>query len=193
MKHTFVIKIKKFIGKYGFNLTEIVSNSIDIVQYFDDVRSAEYQQEERALGVAWNATRDEFSFTLSSKYCRVPRWKIVLTVVASIFDPLGLISLLMHQGKRIFQISLKNYKFWATPISAELHESRKERISAVQAIVKYHVPHCLKYCDDTFRSDFQIFCDGCEIANDAVAYLRCVGVSYVGLEIYCCRVPNYHP
>jgi len=57
---------------------------------------------ERTLGMQWNTESDEFIFEVEEK-CKPDTRRGILSIVASIYDPMGFISPFMLEGKSILQ------------------------------------------------------------------------------------------
>ena len=95
----------------GFNLTKVVSNSERLMSCVAIEKRAQSMQEyellkklpiERALGVQWSVENDTFNFRVTLDDCSLTR-RSILSCVSSIYDPLGLVSPYLLQGKKILQ------------------------------------------------------------------------------------------
>jgi hypothetical protein len=104
--------LRSLRAKGGFHLTKFTSNSRVVLQSIpDNERSKELKNLdlehrklpiERAIGVYWNIESDEFEFrvTLSSK---PTTRRGILSVVSSVYDPLGFVAPFILTAKRILQ------------------------------------------------------------------------------------------
>jgi len=70
---------------------------------------------ERTLGIQWNTEADEFVFDVQEKTKPDTR-RGILSVVASIYDPLGFISPFVLEGKSILQEMCKRGVSWDDPL-----------------------------------------------------------------------------
>lgn len=70
---------------------------------------------ERALGVQWFVESDELHFRAELKDRPLTR-RGILSTVSSVYDPLGLISPFLLQGKRILQGICKDGAHWDDPL-----------------------------------------------------------------------------
>jgi len=96
----------------GFHLTKFVSNdrrvleSVPVEDRSKGVRNLNFSQEalpvERALGVHWCVENDTLGFRISLQDKPLTR-RGVLSTVSSIYDPLGLASPFLLEGRRILQ------------------------------------------------------------------------------------------
>ena len=96
----------------GFHLTKFVSNdrrvleSMSVEDRSKGVRNLNFSQEalpvERALGVYWCVENDTLGFRISLQDKPLTR-RGVLSTVSSIYDPLGLASPFLLEGRRILQ------------------------------------------------------------------------------------------
>ena len=74
---------------------------------------------ERALGLIWNIHRDTFTFKSIIKYYSDTK-RGMLSLISSIFDPLGILTPCLLQLKRIAQQLWKQYIDCDEPISNSL-------------------------------------------------------------------------
>ena len=95
----------------GFNLTKFTSNSNRVLQLIPekDRRSGVKDKdlvknlpEDQVLDVLWNIEDDAFGFNLALKSKPMTR-KGVLSVLSSVYDPLGFGAPFLLKGKQILQ------------------------------------------------------------------------------------------
>ena len=97
---------KTAFKKGGFNLPKCLSKSDKVLNQKPDKEKASpsklmtKQPESRALGIKWDINSDSFYYFSSLSY---PTNRIVLSQLASVYDPLGLVAPIIHKGKIIFQ------------------------------------------------------------------------------------------
>ena len=94
----------------GFCLTKYVTNDAQFLQTVDvedrakEVNEIAPQMSSKALGNNWDVTDDVLYFT--SEDCKSPvvvTMRSLISRVSSMYDPLGLISPVIIQGKMLFQ------------------------------------------------------------------------------------------
>ena len=95
----------------GFNLTKFISNDPRVLSRLPDEKKANSMKEEcfpgsgtieRALGVFWCIENDCFCFRIELKARPLTR-RGILSTISSLFDPLGVASAFVLEGKRILQ------------------------------------------------------------------------------------------
>ena len=94
----------------GFNLTKWLSNSkkvfmsISESQRSSQVKDLDFAQTpiERALGVQWNVLSDTFGFSVVVKDRPTTR-RGILSIVSSVYDPLGFVAPFILTAKLILQ------------------------------------------------------------------------------------------
>ena len=120
-----VTNLKQLLQNGGFRIAKWVSNSrpvIESVQTEDrakSVQSLDLDQStlpvERALGVEWNTERDQIGFSIKPKDRPFTR-RGLISVLSSVYDPMGLVSPVVLQAKKIFQRETKMQKPWDSPL-----------------------------------------------------------------------------
>jgi len=86
----------------------------------------------KALGLLWNSTTDKLMFCLHIKQDKVPTERSVLRSIASIYDPLGLLSPIIIQCK-IFMQQLWQLKVnWDDPLNTEVKEHWQEKTDLIE-------------------------------------------------------------
>jgi hypothetical protein len=106
----------------GFTLTKFVVNDPDFIELVpEEHRAKEVHQFlptsiGRTLGVEWNIHNDAFRFQISVSSSDHLTHRHMLTVVASIFDPLGLTLPWVMAGKVILQQATELKLGWDEPV-----------------------------------------------------------------------------
>lgn len=176
-------EIQKTLVNYGFNLTSYASNSKNALRNIPEgklskqiekvcIDSAEISSE-RALGLKWNTIDDKLGF-----YVELPEQpntrRGVLSTIASIYDPLFLVTPALIPAKRIFQILCSLKMNWDDLLPEHLllaWENWKQQITNLK---DFSIARCFRVAETTHEVNAQlhIFVDGSETAYGAVAYLR---------------------
>ena len=129
---------------------------------------------EKVLGVEWDATIDEFVFDLrrlSCNDCQEPTKRTVLCTIASVYDPLGILSPIMVQAKLLFQ-KLCNTLHWDESLQGVDLQCWKDWISKISS-VNLRIPRRIHVSDDeTVKIQLHGFSDASAVAYAAVIYLR---------------------
>ncbi|XP_021964116.1 uncharacterized protein LOC110859468 [Folsomia candida] len=138
-------------------------------------------QIERVLGLFWMPEEDNFTFCLKylkvsedvMKGRRIPTKREVLSLVMSVFDPLGFLSTLTIKAKMILQRTWISEIGWDDEIPSSTHQAWKLWLTLLESITEFKVPRC--YSPTFSRStdnQLHIFGDGSEEAFGVVAYFR---------------------
>ena len=104
----FYIKCKDTLGDGGFNLRKFKSNSAELENeiYKEYPNDKMFSDEEKVLGMNWDRKNDNLFFDfleIRKKLIETPTKRAVLQSIASIYDPLGLISPVLVSFKNLFQ------------------------------------------------------------------------------------------
>ena len=103
--------VKLMCQEGGFNLTKFASSSKRVLESIPQkdrkmgVKNSDLPgslPKERALGVLWNVENDTLEFKVNLKEKPLTR-RGVLSILSSIYDPLGLCAPFLLKGKQIMQ------------------------------------------------------------------------------------------
>ena len=125
----------------------------------------------KTLGICWEATTDIFTFSANKVVDEIITKRRFLSLIAQIFDPLGLIAPVVVAGKIFMQqLWIKNLS-WDEKIDDELLPKIKNWTWDCQELTKVKIPRCL---NPTSPNPIQIhiFTDASIEAYGAVAYAR---------------------
>ncbi|CAI2732197.1 unnamed protein product [Schistosoma spindalis] len=178
------IELAKALGlllrKGGFRLTKWISNCLQVLESIDPDERAEAVREidferlptERTLGLFWNTIVDAFEFKV-----RVPKRPLtrrgILSSVASLYDPLGLLAPFILPMKQLLQRLSKLGLGWDEEIPSEECKRWLEILSELQRVENVSFPRCVLFPQsDRSLLELHIFCDASEIGYGAVAYIR---------------------
>ncbi|XP_035714129.1 uncharacterized protein LOC118438289 [Folsomia candida] len=174
----------------GFNLRNWLSNSPEVVAHIPeelrasnmkDLQMGEDNVIERVLGLFWRPESDVFTFSLNFVKARVeilsgkkvPTKREMLSLVMSIYDPLGFLVILTIKAKILLQQAWRSEVGWDDEIPRSTFESWRTWLQEVQKIPTFRLPRCYSW---TFTSadevQLHIFVDASEEAFGAVGYFR---------------------
>ncbi|KAA0202578.1 hypothetical protein HAZT_HAZT012205, partial [Hyalella azteca] len=175
-------EIKTTLAQRGFRLTGFSSNSKGILEKIDaedlssKLKSIDFYDEnlplERALGIIWKTNEDFFGYKFQPDASTLTR-RDILRFVASIYDPLGLISPAVILGRKIFQETCRLRLGWDEELPLELKATWKKWMKSLETLSTYEIPRCLKpkhTNEEVVSTQLHIFCDGSETAYGAMAY-----------------------
>ncbi|XP_051169414.1 uncharacterized protein LOC127286854 [Leptopilina boulardi] len=175
----------------GFELQDWVSNNKSVLNSISTNASVkEYvnllineMPVERTLGLKWCPTDDTISFDLSLK--KIPESVItgarkltkreMLTVIMSVYDPLGILLPFVIRSKILIQNVWRSGISWDEELKEKEFTSWRVWISMLEEIKDYQIPR--SYCRTRSlpnHTELHVFCDGSEKAYAAVAYVRTI-------------------
>ncbi|KAK6018858.1 Pao retrotransposon peptidase [Ostertagia ostertagi] len=102
---SFFADSKELFRQAGMNLREYASNSSELNKLFEEEEGRSMAQTQKLLGLRWNTLTDELFISLPRKPPEQTKWtkRKVLKEVASIYDPLGILSPVTLIGKLFLQ------------------------------------------------------------------------------------------
>ena len=135
---------------------------------------------QRALGVLWDISADAFTFKVSLGKRPFTR-RGMLSILNSLYDPLGLAAPVIVRGKLLLRSMMANLgnlqpESWDEPLPEEQRPAWEAWCKALQALTLLMVPRCYTMASYTGvrRWELHTFCDASNDAIGAVAYLRTV-------------------
>lgn len=138
---------------------------------------------EKVLGMWWNTSDDTFTYSLrfnttyheiSSGY-RPPTKREVLKVLASVYDPLGLIAHFLVSLKILMKEIWRTSVDWDEPILDEQFTRWLEWVRNLKVIEDLKIPRCYLGTISSYQNatiTIHVFTDAGQDAMAAVAYLR---------------------
>ena len=172
-----VIKQKsiELFGKSGFNLHKWHSN-IPSLQSSNTKSESEltYAKEKlkgtKILGVPWDKNRDNLSIVVPEFNEKLITKRNVLSYIASIYDPLGLISASHIIGKVIYRELCDKKLPWDTEIPQILKKKFTKWVNDITNIL-IEIPRSIPTHKESITSvDLHVFGDASIVANCAAVY-----------------------
>ena len=165
----------------GFRLTKYVVNDAQLLQRIDVVDRAKEVKEiapqmcSKALGNKWDVTDDVFFFTSDDKSPAVVTRRSMLSRISSMYDPLGLVSPVVIQGKMLFQESTRLKLAWDETVPSELAFRWTAWLISLGRISSLRFPRCVipaEFVDGSV--ELHHFCDASEVGYGACTYVRVI-------------------
>jgi len=173
-------ELRTVLAQSGFTLTKWTSNSRDFIAQIPHEDQAPSVRDlnmealpvERALGVIWDTECDVLTFRIS-KPMKPATKRGILSVLSSVYDPLGLISPFILNARRIVQELFRRNAGWDETIPADLLKQWESWTQQVCALEKFQVPRCI-LPEETgeLHKELHYFSDASETAHGVVVYLR---------------------
>ena len=167
--------------KGGFRLAKWVTNNQHILENIPLSEQSKGQKDltfdklptERALGVSWRIQEDLFNFDFGDMSV-VPTRRNILSVVCSIFDPLGLAAPYILPAKILLQDLCRNKSEWDAEISGTDLRRWQQWLYDLPKLKELFIDRCLKPIDFGAVSCIQLhyFADASEQGYGIVVYIR---------------------
>ncbi|XP_071094647.1 uncharacterized protein [Haliotis cracherodii] len=131
---------------------------------------------ERALGVQWCAESGCFMFQiqLDSHQDKVVTRRTILSMVSSIFDPIGLLAPVILRGKAILQELCKDQYDWDTLVSDGIFKAWNAWKTDLKSFHDLRIPRCVKPHDfgNVVATELHHFSDASMTGYGQCSYLR---------------------
>ena len=174
-------ELKEMLKNRGFELTKWVSNSenfLTSVPEEDREKSVKSFQlgeslpEGSTLGLKWNIERDCFCFRVNVASAKTRRE--ILSVVASLYDPLGFVAPVTLCAKKVLQEMCEEGAGWDGTVSPSILERWERWVTDLPQIEKLEIPRCIK-SSKLESAELHVFVDASEMGYGACAYVVIVG------------------
>ena len=188
---TLIKNTQATLASANLRLHKVVSNSVNVMKAFPtedlakDIRSLDLNQDnlpaQRSLGVFWNLETDAFTYKVSVPDKPFTR-RGVLSVVNSIYDPLGLAAPVLLDGRLLLQrlVAMGKKKTstvclgWDDPLPEELASGWQRWKTALPDLQNVSIPRCFHpvQFSPTTRVEIHAFSDASQRAIGVAVYLR---------------------
>ena len=200
------LQVKLIHSRGGFNMRNWVSNSIDVLRHLGEVPEqrllsidcSREEKQQRVLGIAWDPEKDIFVFSTSWHNDLVPyvlgelrpSKRIVLRIIMSLFDPLGLLAPFLIHGRMLIQDLWRLGQDWDTKVGDKEFEKWRRWTTLLPGISSLEIPRC--YFGDAHPSSYEslqlhIFTDASEFGYGCAAYFRIVSNGEVRCSLVMAR------
>ena len=176
-----VDNLTELLRRGGFRLTKWLSNSRKVVESIPEAERATVVKNldfdlpiiERALGVRWDVASDTVSFSITIKDRPATR-RGLLSVISSVYDPLGFVAPFVLPAKILLQDLCKRKFDWDDPIPQEDLARWQAWMSELPKLEHFRVERCFKPRDfgKVESCQLHLFSDASEVAYGAASYLR---------------------
>lgn len=175
--------LTSLLKKGGFRLTKWLSNSRKVLESMPEseraksVKDLDFDQSliERALGVKWHVASDTFRFSIVVKD-RPPTRRGILSVVSSVYDPLGFVAPFVLQVKILLQDLCRKNLGWDDRIPEKDLQRWTSWLEELPKLEQFSVERCFKLSNlaDVVSCQLHHFSDASQVAYGSVSYLRLV-------------------
>ncbi|XP_065081193.1 uncharacterized protein LOC135703798 [Ochlerotatus camptorhynchus] len=176
--------LEELMLKGGFPIRKWCSNSEDVLEGIPEgnqetlvpIQDSSANEVIKALGLLWDPKKDLFLFFKSSEptdNVDKPTKRRVLSQIAKLFDPLGLVSPVIVEAKMILQCLWATNLGWDEPMEGELLQRWTEFQTSLSHLNNFKTPRCV-VVPDTETMEIHGFADFSKCAYGACIYLRCI-------------------
>lgn len=177
----------------GFNIRQWASNDPRLVNNCDvrDSNVQSFANQElilKTLGISWDASRDQLLYTVkpievNSKVSK----RIILSEIAKIFDPLGLLGPIILASKIIMQQCWKANISWDESVPSSLYTTWKSFADQLPLINNLSIKRPL-FIDNISNVEIHGFCDASQAGYGACLYIRsCDKRGKILVRLYCAK------
>ena len=167
-------QLKSSLRQGGFNLTKFVSNTNDAICSIDGGEVSTYATVHRVLGVKWDTTDDTISVQPTTKLTNTTSstLRTVLSTVARVFDPLGILAPFVIKLKILLQNLWKSGISWDETVPSEFLPINDKWVDHCKQVPPDRLPRLLG--PQLSPSDIQlhVFCDASQDAMATCIYFR---------------------
>ena len=165
-------EIKTVLHTGGFNLTMLLSDKPAALENLLEEDKAEMKAQ-RILGQTWDPKTDKLMFAkpkLLYKRQQMTQRK-VLSMAASLFDPVGVISPFAIRIRCILQRVIKEGRNGHQPVSECYQQKLQEWMDELDSMTSFQIPRCL-IANTNGTHQLHTFTDASMSAIAAIVYLR---------------------
>ena len=165
------------LGKGGFNLRKWASNHPQLCGEFSEEASGSHMSLDlseiiKTLGLHWDAKTDTILYTVRLSESNDPITKrSILSQIAKLFDPLGLLGPVIVLAKILIQQLWKCNLTWDTPVPVEIKNIWIKYKSQLACLNNIKFDRCI-IIPNFKECQLHGFCDASEKAYGACLYLR---------------------
>ena len=192
--------IERILKTGGFDLSKWMSNSAKVARKWPmEERAKELKPMGsdlegqlpvvKALGVAWDCATDTFAFESRKLQKPVTNVASVLSILASVFDPLGIVAPYVLTGKQLFQEFWKGLQHWYDPVPESYKKKWLAWMEGLPTIAKLGVRRWFGFSPNV-ETELHVFSDASTKGYGAVAYLKAKGHKPVFLQARTRVVPD---
>jgi len=169
------------LAKAGFKLTKFVANDYDVLESIpSESRAVKVKElisecQSKVLGVRWDVASDELYFETRMKWEGKITRRSMLSFIAAMYDPLGILGPVLVVGKMLLQEATRRKLSWDDKVPEDLCDQWESWLIALATLSQVRIPRCIKL-HDSFDAVFELhhFCDASERAYGCCSYLRTV-------------------
>ncbi|GBM20208.1 hypothetical protein AVEN_216634-1 [Araneus ventricosus] len=161
----------------GMKLHKWTSNSLELLNNFSSSNQERTfpidANVSKTLGLNWLHLDEYFIFKVDCKHVPNPTKRNVLSVIAKLYDPLGLLGPVICEMKIFLQKLWLEKLSFDCPLPQSIAVERNYLVSSLKAIELIKIPRWI-LVDSSQKLVLHCFSDSLQAAYGAVIYLQCV-------------------
>ena len=130
---------------------------------------------EKSFGIQWNIPHDSFTFNIQVNRTTLKKRKM-LSIISSIYGPLGLASLFALEGRQLLQSLCNQHVLWDDVVGPELRKDWERWEQKLKGVEDMHIPRCIKprMFGKIVETSLHNFSDTSEKGYGQCSYIRLV-------------------
>ncbi|XP_065079563.1 uncharacterized protein LOC135702458 isoform X2 [Ochlerotatus camptorhynchus] len=176
--------LEKLMLKGGFPVKKWCSNSEEVLDGIPEedretlvsIQDSSANQVIKALGLLWDPKKDQFLFRVAVDPVEDSKQvtkRSVLSQIAKIFDPLGLLAPVIVEAKMIMQCLWACSVGWDDPLDGEILHRWEEFQTSLDELSNIEIPRCI-VIPEPEAIEVHGLADASQAAYGACLYLRCI-------------------
>lgn len=178
------IKVREHVSQIlhaaGFHMRDWCSNNEQVMASIpreerstDSLLTWDSDSSTKILGLLWNPQTDTFQYAVSSGEYDVNTKREMFSEIAKLYDPLGLVSPLIVNAKRLMQKLWQLQASWDDILPLNIISEWNTLRLDLHNLSELHVYRSLSLVETLPQSvQLHVFADSSEVAYGACAYLR---------------------
>ena len=176
-----VFGTKEVIERGGFPLKKIIISMQSMLEDVDpadratEVKQIEPEMQSKALGVRWQINQDSLFYVFKSGDGVDVTKRVMLSTIAAMYDPVGLMSPCVLMGRVIFQEATRSKLHWDMPVGPVLRDRWLAWVDSMSVAPEVYFPRCV--IPEGFEEgvvELHHFCDASSVGYGACSYVRVI-------------------
>lgn len=177
------------LSSAGFHLRKWTSNCEYFMKTIPDAdREVDISQEiymddtAKTLGIHWQPREDVFMFKINIKENDTRTKRMLLSEIASLFDPLGWLAPIVIKAKALLQELWTLGSGWDDELPEHIHSQWTKIKSELPTLRELKIPRWI-FTQKSASIEIHGFCDASELAYAAVIYVKATCIDQVNISL----------
>ena len=168
---TYNIRLHKFVSNSANVLSSLPSTERKVQE--EDISLLNGNATYRTLGMEWNVSTDSIKFSHDFKDKQTTK-RVMLSTIAQLFDPLGLLASLTLKGKILLQEACRRNLTWDQDVCDDLRNKWTLWTENLALLPEVNIPRCTKPqgWEELKTTEVHYFSDASLSGYGACAYVR---------------------